>query len=226
MVITNSLWTVMVAVFVAVGCASTKQTAAGGRQPTAPEIPATTADGSDQGLPPQSKKGDTWQSREIDTGDSHSDHDHDDHSHGQDTGAISSGSSTPNVTGNVPVPSNPRSPLGNVAGANTNGSIPAGATNTPASSDPNVVVFRIKPGTGRGPWNDASNPIRGRVGQTLEVHNDDSIQHWIHTNFAPFFHPFSGIAPGQSARYQLVSPSNGGSYDHLTGGAIHMIVTQ
>ena len=107
-----------------------------------------------------------------------------------------------------------------------NPSLGSPASGPSPSSDPNVVVFRIKAGTGRGPWNDAANPIRIRVGQTLEVHNDDTIQHWIHTDFGQFMtHPFSGINPGQSTRYQVANANARGLHDHNTGGAIYMEIT-
>lgn len=100
------------------------------------------------------------------------------------------------------------------------------STTVTPPTDPNVVVFRIKAGTDRGPWNDAANPIRIRVGQTLEIFNDDSIQHWIHTNFGQFMnHPFSGINPGQSARYQIGNTNANGLRDHNTGGAIYMEIS-
>lgn len=101
------------------------------------------------------------------------------------------------------------------------------ATSTSQSSDPNVVVFRIPAGTGRGAWNTPDKPIVARVGQTLEVHNDDSIQHWIHAGFGQFMsHPFSGINPGQSARYQIGNTNARDLHDHNTNGAIHMQISQ
>lgn len=97
---------------------------------------------------------------------------------------------------------------------------------SPASADSNVVKFTIRAGTGRGAWNTRDNPIRARVGQTLEITNGDSTQHWVHTNFSPFPHPFSGIGPGQTVRYRLNSANAGGMRDHSTGGAIFMQISQ
>lgn len=103
-----------------------------------------------------------------------------------------------------------------------------GSSTPPAAeaSDPNVVVFRIKAGTGSGPWNTANDPIRVRVGQTLTIQNDDSTQHWVHTNLGPFFHPFSGIAPGASESYQINNANSAGVHDHLTNAPIYMEVSQ
>jgi hypothetical protein len=92
--------------------------------------------------------------------------------------------------------------------------------------DPNVVQFTIRAGTGRGAWNTPQTPIKARVGQTLVIKNEDSINHWIHTNFGPFFHPISGIAPGQSATYRINTPNAQGMRDHLNGGAIYMEVSR
>jgi hypothetical protein len=94
------------------------------------------------------------------------------------------------------------------------------------SQSGDVVEFRIKAGTGNGAWNTAANPIRLKVGQELRVTNDDSIQHFIHTNGAPFFHPFAGINPGETKSYRMQSKFTGGSavHDHNTYGDIHMIV--
>lgn len=101
------------------------------------------------------------------------------------------------------------------------------ATNTSQSSDPNVVVFRIPAGTGRGAWNTPDKPIVAKVGQTLEVHNDDSIQHWIHAGFGQFMtHPFSGINPGQSVRYKIGNTNARDLHDHNTNGAIHMQISE
>jgi hypothetical protein len=99
------------------------------------------------------------------------------------------------------------------------------STSTSQSSDPNVVVFRIPAGTGRGAWNTPDKPIVAKVGQTLEIHNDDSIQHWVHAGFGQFMtHAFSGINPGQSARYQIGN-TNADIHDHNTNGAIYMQIS-
>ncbi len=92
------------------------------------------------------------------------------------------------------------------------------------SSNGSVVEFRIKKGTGKGAWNTPDETIHVKVGQELKVTNDDTEMHWIHTNGAPFFHPFGGIAPGETKSYKIVSPFPGGDavHDHSTYGAIHL----
>lgn len=104
--------------------------------------------------------------------------------------------------------------------------IPAAPTPPPTNLDTNEVEFTIPAGTGRRAWNSASDPIRIRQGQTLVVKNADSQMHWIHTNFAPFPHPFQGIAPGATARYRINGTSAAGMRDHLTGAPIYMTVSR
>ncbi len=96
---------------------------------------------------------------------------------------------------------------------------------TPAAttaSATNVVTFHILAGTGSKAWNSAETPIPLQAGQTLQVVNDDSVMHWIHTDGAPFFHPFSGIAPGATASYKAGSKFSGKLHDHLTYGMIYL----
>jgi hypothetical protein len=104
--------------------------------------------------------------------------------------------------------------------------VPAAPTPPPTNLDSNEVEFTIPAGTGRRAWNSASDPIRIRQGQTLVVKNADSQMHWIHTNFAPFPHPFQGIAPGASARYRINGTSAAGMRDHLTGAPIYMTISR
>ena len=85
-----------------------------------------------------------------------------------------------------------------------------------------VVQFVITKGTGAGPWNTPDNPIRVRVGQTLEVINEDSIRHHFHTNGCPFPHPFTSIAPGGRGTYRIQSEFSGQLYDHLNFGRIYL----
>jgi len=87
----------------------------------------------------------------------------------------------------------------------------------------NIVEFRIKAGTGNGPWNDEASRINVKVGQELHIVNDDDRTHLMHTNGAPFFHPFVPIAPGGKAIYKIASPlPNGALYDHQTKGKIYI----
>lgn len=89
-------------------------------------------------------------------------------------------------------------------------------------ADPSTVVFHIKPGTGNGPWNDAANPIKVKVGQTLEVHNDDSVPHQFHTIGMPFGHPFLPMMPKSVSKFKIERAGAVGIHDHLTSGAIYM----
>lgn len=87
--------------------------------------------------------------------------------------------------------------------------------------DPNVVVFRIKAGTGSAPWNTAQEIVQVKVGQTLRIINDDTINHRLHTGGAPCNHG-TAFAPG--AAFNCVvskafdsSVTPGGLYDHVAG---------
>jgi hypothetical protein len=96
------------------------------------------------------------------------------------------------------------------------------ATSTSGSVDAGIVVFRIKPGTGNGPWNTPDTPIVAKVGQTLEIHNDDSVQHWLHAEYEDFTtHALEGIDPGQSMSVKINNDRSDKVRDHLTGGAIY-----
>lgn len=99
---------------------------------------------------------------------------------------------------------------------------PSSTAETPPDvAVPEIVEFRIAPGTGSGPWNTFENPVRIRLGQTLRVHNDDSVAHTIHANGAPFPHG-NRIAPGSFRDHLIVRPSepSAGSprlYEHTAG---------
>ena len=114
---------------------------------------------------------------------------------------------------------------GGLGGANAVGSSggSSNTTSTASTDGSGGATFHIQPGTGSGPWNSAANPITMRVGEKLTVYNDDSVDHWIHTNGAPFFHPFQGIPPGESRTYTANSAYNSGPlHDHLTYGMIYL----
>jgi hypothetical protein len=89
-------------------------------------------------------------------------------------------------------------------------------------SDPNVVTFAIKSGTGDGPWNAKDNMVVTKVGQILRITNNDSTPKQIHTPGSPFAHGKS-IAPGETVEYKIDSPLDPGdgeeapTYNHLVG---------
>ena len=107
----------------------------------------------------------------------------------------------------------------------TNQTAPVSTSTTPTSTvqNSNIVEFHIKAGTGNGPWNDEASRINVKVGQELQIINDDDRTHLMHTNGAPFFHPFIPIAAGGKAVYKIASPlPNGTLYDHQTHGKIYI----
>lgn len=102
---------------------------------------------------------------------------------------------------------------------------PPVADGTTVASDGQTVTFRIKAGTGRGPWNSAENPVRVKRGQTLIIQNDDSSPHQLHTNGSPCPHGFR-IQSGAQAQCRINGTRANGLYDHLTGGQFYMTVEQ
>jgi hypothetical protein len=97
-------------------------------------------------------------------------------------------------------------------------------TATPAPTpggDPNVVIFRIKAGTGTSSWNTAAEMVNVKVGQTLRLVNDDTVTHRLHTNGAPCPHG-SNFAPGASFDCKVTkefdsAKTPAGMYDHIAG---------
>jgi predicted CopG family antitoxin len=86
---------------------------------------------------------------------------------------------------------------------------------------PVIVTFHIPAGTHAHPWNTAQDPVRAKVGDTLQIVNDDSVPHRPHTTGVPFPHPAADIQPGQSASYVLTAPfgdtAAASLYDHDQG---------
>ena len=80
-----------------------------------------------------------------------------------------------------------------------------------------LVVFHIPADTGADPWNTSGTEVVAHVGDTLRIVNDDSAAHRPHTDGAPFPHPSTDIAPGDSADYQLSQPFTGSLYCHIHG---------
>lgn len=83
-----------------------------------------------------------------------------------------------------------------------------------------IVDFHIKKGTQRGAWNDSKGELVLKVGQTLRIHNDDTIRHRLHTNGRPCSHG-PNIEPGKIWDCKLTKEYNakehGPVYDHYVG---------
>ena len=103
----------------------------------------------------------------------------------------------------------------------------ATGTNTGVGTNtgPKVVEFRIKEGTGSGPWNTRDTMVTVRVGDTLKIVNDDMTVHRLHTGGAPCPHqPGNGLQKGQEYSCEIRSPLEVGpgapaTYDHNQGTA-------
>lgn len=61
-----------------------------------------------------------------------------------------------------------------------------------------TVEFRIPMGTGDKSWNSPEKPVEARLGDTLRIINDDSVDHQLHiTAGAPCAHG-DNMKPGES----------------------------
>jgi hypothetical protein len=99
----------------------------------------------------------------------------------------------------------------------------------PPAGDPNVVEFRIAAGTGNQPWNTIGAPMNVKVGQTLRIINDDTINHRLHTGGQPCGHQPGNMAPGQSydcvvARAYDGTAGGAPMYDHIVGPSARFYV--
>jgi outer membrane biosynthesis protein TonB len=141
-----------------------------------------------------------------------------------DASIVTKPAPTPEATpvGNAPQPAPAPTPASNPtpAPAPTPAPTPTPAPQTPPK-DPNIVEFRIKAGTGTQPWNTAETMVTVKVGQTLRLINDDTVNHRLHTGGAPCPHG-TNFAPGQSfdcAVTRAIDPAAtpGRTYDHIAG---------
>lgn len=99
------------------------------------------------------------------------------------------------------------------------------ATPTPAPQKPPVdqaslVIFEIKDGTGKNPWNTADAMVIAKKGQIIRIVNKDKITHRLHTNGAPCGHG-PDILAGKSfdcvATKTFNANDQGNIYDHIAG---------
>jgi SeqA-like protein len=85
---------------------------------------------------------------------------------------------------------------------------------------PALIEFHIAAGTGSNPWNSRDTAVAGIVGQTLRIHNDDTVPHRLHTPGVPFPHAANDTAPGTFSDFVLTQAFNldtPGIYDHNFG---------
>jgi hypothetical protein len=83
-----------------------------------------------------------------------------------------------------------------------------------------IVEFHIPADTGSKPWNTLEKPIMVKRGQTLRFINDDSIEHFLHTNGSPCPHGRNAFGPGESYDCVITKVHNanaGDNYDHEQG---------
>lgn len=98
---------------------------------------------------------------------------------------------------------------------------PAQTPATPApAGDPNIVLFKIKAGTGTSPWNTQAEMMTAKVGQTIRIVNEDTVTHRLHTGGAPCPHG-ANFAPGATYDCVVTKVVDPGTkpptYDHIAG---------
>ena len=108
-------------------------------------------------------------------------------------------------------------------GCNPSGHLPPLSTPplTPPSpaTDPKIVEFHIKAGTGAAAWNLQAATVTAKVGQTVRIFNDDAVVHRLHTNGAPCPHG-PNIPVGTSfdcVISKAFDPGTSPLYDHIAG---------
>lgn len=83
-----------------------------------------------------------------------------------------------------------------------------------------TVTFVIKNGNGATPWNTQATMITVKVGDTVHIVNDDTVNHRLHTDGEPCPHG-PEMTPGQSYDCVVDAPfdpnDNGPLYDHDFG---------
>lgn len=83
-----------------------------------------------------------------------------------------------------------------------------------------VIDFHIALGTGGGPWNTPQTTVEARVGDTVRIINDDSIDHLMHTFGRPCPHQQNISKPGDTYECEIattVDPRIDTLYDHNFG---------
>lgn len=109
---------------------------------------------------------------------------------------------------------------GTTSTAFINRTVQVGTVNPGGSTDPNVIEFRIRSGTGTGAWNTVGTPVVVFVGQTLRIFNDDTINHQLHTGGSPCPHQPNPMAPNGSYNCTIAAAHSATAtdmYDHIVG---------
>lgn len=101
------------------------------------------------------------------------------------------------------------------------GGTPPTADAATSASNPDVVEFRIKKGTGNGAWNTKETEVVAKVSKRFVIYNDDDVVHQWHTDGTPCPHG-NPIAPGRSAECVPSAKYSGPAlYDHNTRGEFY-----
>ena len=84
----------------------------------------------------------------------------------------------------------------------------------------NIVAFHIPKNTLGKTWNSPDSPVVVKVGQILRIFNDDTVNHFLHTEGKPCPHGTNEFGPGQYYDCVISLPhqeSDEDIYDHNYG---------
>src|SRR4051812_46749055 len=88
------------------------------------------------------------------------------------------------------------------------------------SAPASVIDFHIPLGTGSQPWNTPQTAVQARIGDTVRIINDDSIEHRLHTFDRPCPHQGAPSQPGETYECEIATtadPRIDTLYDHAFG---------
>lgn len=83
-----------------------------------------------------------------------------------------------------------------------------------------IIDFHIPLGTGSGPWNTMATVVEARIGDTVRIINDDTIEHLMHTFDRPCPHQPVPSKPGDVYECEIsttADPRIDTLYDHNFG---------
>jgi len=83
-----------------------------------------------------------------------------------------------------------------------------------------TIEFKIPKGTTNKPWNTRDRFVSVKVGDTLRLVNDDTVDHHLHTNGRPCPHGTKAFKPGETYDCVISKPADPDKdilYDHQHG---------
>ncbi len=83
-----------------------------------------------------------------------------------------------------------------------------------------LIDFHIPLGTGSGPWNTPQTAVEARIGDTVRIINDDTVEHLMHTFGRPCPHQPNPSKTGDAYECEITTaadPRIDTLYDHNFG---------